>query len=517
MELVKKDIHMNRMSSRQELQVTLDYDYNVPDIKPDVDKIIRQQGSIIVAESKLSQNRYNIEGNLSFSILYVSHGNNSRVCGITGKLPFSESMVWDEPIMDEVNTKAVLEDLSVVLVNSRKLNIRCIVTFICEGWENKSISVGVDAKCTDEGFSIEKRFSSINISKLKVSTKDIFRVRHEMPLPAISHNISEIMYSDAILENYDVRLAAGQINLNGNLSVFALYSCENEEMEYMDKDIPFDGNIEVPGIDDEMIDDIQVQIQDFEVNVKQDADRENRIIEAEVVLSLNIKAYEEEQLELLQDCYSTEKELNVKRQETMFESIAMKNTNKFKISDKMKLSVAAPPVLLICKSFGEVKVDGMEVTDEGVKVWGALELMVMYVSEEEGVPVNSVKEVFPYSQLIEMRGVNKESDIRYKSNVDNVSVNVMDARNLEIKAQISLSVIAFNPINENVITECIVNEEMDTKRTQLPEIVGYMASDGECLWDVAKRFNTTMDNIKKINNLDREMLRQGDRLIIVTQ
>ena len=138
MELVKKDIHMNRMSSRQELQVTLDYDYNVPDIKPDVDKIIRQQGSIIVAESKLSQNRYNIEGNLSFSILYVSHGNNSRVCGITGKLPFSESMVWDEPIMDEVNTKAVLEDLSVVLVNSRKLNIRCIVTFICEGWERGS-------------------------------------------------------------------------------------------------------------------------------------------------------------------------------------------------------------------------------------------------------------------------------------------------------------------------------------------------------------------------------------------
>ena len=37
------------------------------------------------------------------------------------------------------------------------------------------------------------------------------------------------------------------------------------------------------------------------------------------------------------------------------------------------------------------------------------------------------------------------------------------------------------------------------------------------MWDVAKRFNTTMDNIKKVNNLDRDILKDGERLIIVTE
>ncbi len=518
MKLIKKDIHMNQMGSKQELQVTLDYDFNVPDIKPDVDKIVRQQGNIVLVDTKMSGNKYIIEGNLVFSVLYVSFNDGRMVHGITGKLPFNESVVWDKDVANEISVKPVLEDLSVILVNSRKLSIRCIVTFICESWENSVMSIGVDVETEPEdGFELEKRQRQINISKLIVSTKDIFRVREELPITALSPNIEEIMYSDVILEGYDVRLLSGQINLGGNLSMLALYACENGEIEYMDKEMTFGGNIEVPGIDDNMIEDVEVQIQSFEVNVKPDADRENRIVEVDVVLLLNIKAYEDEQLTILTDCYSTKMGMEMDKESVSFENIAMKNTNKFRIGERMELAGSEPSVLLICKSLGEVKIDGMEIVPEGVQVWGALELTVLYVSGEDKAPVNSVKEVFPYNQLIEMNGISKDSRIKLKCSVDSTSVNVTDARHLEMKAQISLCAVAFNPVPANVIVRCEANKESNMTNLKLPGIIGYFANEGEDMWDVAKRFNTTMDNLKKINGIDREVLKEGDRLIIVTE
>ena len=518
MELINRDIHMNRMGSKQELQVTLDYDFNVPDIKPDVDKIVRQQGNIILADAKMSQNKYVIEGNLAFSVLYVSFGDGRMVHGITGKLPFSESVVWEKDVIGEISVKPVLEDLSIILVNSRKLSIRCIVTFICENWENKLMSIGVDVetKPGDE-FEIEKRYDLINISKLTVSTKDIFRVREEFSVTTLSHNMEEILYSDVILEGYDIRLLSGQINFSGSLSMLALYACENGEIEYMDKEMPFSGNIEVPGIDDNMIEDVEIQIQNYEVNMKPDEDRENRIIEVDVVLLLNIRTYEDEQINLLTDCYSTKALLEMDKRNVVFENIAMKNTNKFRIGERMELSGGEPSVLLICKSLGEVKIDGTEIVPEGVQVWGALEITVLYVSGEDKAPINSVKEIFPYNQVIEMRGISKDSRIKLKCSVDSTSVNVMDARHLEMKAQISLCAIAFNPVPANVIVKCQLVEDMDMIWRRQPGIIGYYAGDGEQMWDVAKKYNTTIENLKKLNNLEREVLKEGDRLIIVSE
>ena len=517
MELIKKDIHMNRIGSKQELQVTLDYDFNVPDIKPDVDKIVRQQGNVILLDTKLSQNKYIIEGNLCFSVLYVSYNDGRMVHGITGKLPFSESLVWENDFNGEINVKPVLEDLSIVLVNSRKLSIRCVVTFVCEGQESFVLGVGVDIEEKSEDNPVEKRQQLINISKLIVSTKDIFRVREELHIAALSQNIDEIMYSDVVMENYDVRLMSGQIHLEGNLSMLALYACENGEIEYMDKEMPFSGNIEVPGIDDNMIEDVEIQIQSFEIGVKPDADRENRIVEVDVVLALNIKAYEDEQLSIMTDCYCTKARMEIDRENVVFENIAMKNTNKFRIGEKMEIASSEPPVLLICKSMGEVKIDGMEIISNGVRVWGALEITVLYVSGEDKAPVNSVKEVFPYNQVIEMNQVAGDSRIRLKSSVDSTSVNVLDARHLEMKAQISLCAIAFNKVPASVIVRCEIAETSDNVALVLPGIVGYFPREGEHMWDIAKQYNTTIDNLNKINGLDREVLKEGDRLIIVTE
>ncbi|MDE6635748.1 MAG: DUF3794 domain-containing protein, partial [Lachnospiraceae bacterium] len=72
MELIRKNIHMNREKCRSGLQLTLDNDLNVPDVKPDIERIVREQGDIKVLDVKVSNGRVNIKGELITNILYIA-------------------------------------------------------------------------------------------------------------------------------------------------------------------------------------------------------------------------------------------------------------------------------------------------------------------------------------------------------------------------------------------------------------------------------------------------------------
>ena len=47
-----------------------------------------------------------------------------------------------------------------------------------------------------------------------------------------------------------------------------------------------------------------------------------------------------------------------------------------------------------------------------------------------------------------------------------------------------------------------------------PGIVGYIAKDGEDLWNLAKRYSTSEEAIREVNELGDRPVKAGDRLLI---
>ena len=54
MELKKEDIQMLKVKSHAVSQVTFDEDYNVPDVKPDIGRMIQNKGEVLWADSVLN-------------------------------------------------------------------------------------------------------------------------------------------------------------------------------------------------------------------------------------------------------------------------------------------------------------------------------------------------------------------------------------------------------------------------------------------------------------------------------
>lgn len=72
-------------------QVTFDADYNVPDAKPDMGRLIQSKGDIVMDEVRLSEGKAFISGNLNADVLYV--GKRTRKSAAwRAKLPFDETL-----------------------------------------------------------------------------------------------------------------------------------------------------------------------------------------------------------------------------------------------------------------------------------------------------------------------------------------------------------------------------------------------------------------------------------------
>ena len=149
MDLVKKNIHMDHTKANMVTQLTFDEDMNLPESKPDCDEICFSRGWVEMTDIKPLMDEVRIVGNLCYNLLYHTEERGCSQVRLEGKLPFGEK-VHMEGIRpsDMVQINCDVEDLTVGMINSRKLNIRAVVTMGAKAEElyDEEITIGLHAK-----------------------------------------------------------------------------------------------------------------------------------------------------------------------------------------------------------------------------------------------------------------------------------------------------------------------------------------------------------------------------------
>lgn len=108
-------------------QVTFDEDFNIPDAKPDVGSVLLKQADAVMEELRQLSEKVIIKGRLDFEILYAVEGS-GRMKNLSGALTFEENVSYPglEP-GDYVRCRTKVEDISIRVVNSRKLHISAVL------------------------------------------------------------------------------------------------------------------------------------------------------------------------------------------------------------------------------------------------------------------------------------------------------------------------------------------------------------------------------------------------------
>ena len=90
MELMKRQIRKNQTGKKIVAQFVVDDDYNVPDVKEDVKRIVLSEANLKIDEVRPVENYIRVIGKLYFKVLYVAESMQPRLASLEGKLPFEE-------------------------------------------------------------------------------------------------------------------------------------------------------------------------------------------------------------------------------------------------------------------------------------------------------------------------------------------------------------------------------------------------------------------------------------------
>lgn len=513
LELMKQNIHMNRWKSQVNTQVTLDDDFIVPDTMSDIAQVILDAGEIQLEPIKTQNEKVQVRGKLDFHVLYRKEEGGLQTLG--GLIPFEETI--NVPGLEEKDYVSVnwkLEDLEAGMINSRKLSIKAIVTLEVKVETLFDTEAAVSLGNTD----IMQRRERLDVAAIALRRKDTFRLKEELTLSGSKPAIDRILWTEMRLGGITTRPLDDKIHLEGTLMVFVIYDGDGEggPIQWIEESIPFSGEIEMQGAVEEMIPAIEVRLLHKGIEEKPDYDGEMRELDIDAVMELDIRLYEEQELEILTDLYSTDHELNMETGEVCFDQILTRNTGRCRIAEKVEPG-GGQRILQICHSSGTIKLDEVEARDQHLSIDGVLEVRLLYLTDDDNRPVQSAAELLPFHYAAEVPGISPDSIWYLDSSVEQLTAVMVGGDMVEIKAVAALDMLVFQPVCRQVILRADTAPIDTEKLSRIPGIVGYLVQEGDTLWDIAKRFHTTIDNIMMTNSLSSEHVHRGDCLILVKE
>lgn len=514
MEINLQSIHMNRVKCRNALRLTVDDDVNVPDNKPDVRAVIWKTGDVRLNEKKLSGGRLYLKGSLVYHVLYLSEEGMSPVQSVRGVLDFDESLELPEACAgDNITVRTEVEELEIGMIHSRKLAIRALLGIMVHAEELHDVRAAV---ALPEAPSVHTKTKVIPVTSIVADKKDTARLREELFLPSGKDSIAELLYWELVPRNMEARAKEDVLEAKGELSLFLLWQGNREEgtLENYETIIPFKTEFEISGCREGLIEDVVFHFTNENVSVKEDEDGEERLLEAEAVLEAEMKLYQEGELELLSDLYATDCSLVPVRQEEEYETILLKNDSRMRVSERLSLAEGMPGILQICRGSAEIKPDVCIREGENLKLSGMLDVNLLYISEEDDRPLQSFHKELPFAHQIEIRGLTPESTYDIRCQVAESTFGMVRSGEAEMKAELAFSVVAMENRREEMIVDTVREEFEEDRLEELPSMVGYTVKAGETLWDIAKRYYTSPEEVIRLSEHTGEV-KEGDLLLVV--
>lgn len=514
-ELMKKNIHMDRVKCKAITQIAVEDDVNVPDIKPDISALNFDKGKIQIEEVKAEKDSVNVKGQLQFCVLYQSKEEGAKLSSLEGKVSFEEK-IYVKGVLpsDPVEVSTELEDLTINIINSRKINVQALITlkpFVEELYdEDTTVDIA-------QGEEMEYCKNTLDVLQIAIQKKDIFRIKDEIELPQNYPNILQVLWESVTLSEVEFKCQDERISIQGELNIFILYEGEGENSPIRSYEtvLPFGGMIDCHGCKENLISDICYDIASKELEIRPDFDGEERVFGLEVVLDIGMKLYEENKIDILSDVYGVTKEVITQTKKAQYRHLLMKNNGKAKVTDHVRTKSSGSGILQLLHSEASAHIDTQTLVENGIEITGSLLVQFMYITSDDNMPYQGMRGMIPFRYMVDAPGISPEDSYHIQVEVEQLQVTMLDNEEFDVKAVLAMKTIAFQTSYQEIITDLETKDLDMNKINDLPGMIIYIVKQGDNLWNIGKKYYVLVEQLKEMNGLTSDEILPGDKLLIV--
>ena len=457
----------------------------VPDYLPDIARIVDASGCLFLRSREIADGKAQVSGTIRMTLLYVAEDTQGMNCCLEGRLCSCE----------------------VRMLNPRKIFTRVNVELALTPYVPASLSVCSGVK-EQEAYKIETLCEKKEITVIRAVREKDFTFADEVMLSGTKEPIRELLRSKCVLRTTDCKEIGNKIVLKGIARLDAVYLDEGGNLASLSGELPFsqilDGLSEEEG---ETTVRASLRLTGAEIHVGGESEPDNfRTVSLRLTISAFAAVRETRSVCCVTDLYSTAYELSAKTETVELCDSAAPVLREQLVREKIETGAEVQNVLA-----ADVIFSSAGVSDSGASsaLRATANLRVLYL-DENAVPLLSERrsEVLLETDL-PLAGQARVQDV-YAGEIA-ASVGA-DGVELRFPVTFAVSVVE---MPSYPCLQSLQAEECEKNEKNVPSLVLRAMKPGERLWDIAKRYRTTVEAILAANELKEESATVSGKLLLI--
>jgi len=510
-DIIKENVQFEQLLRESNSNAVLKEEYLIPDTHPDVQKILTVEARPMIINKELIGDKIVLEGKVEYTVIYLAREDGIVANSVNYNQNFTNNIDLNQGEYKVIcEAQCNVEHIEATIMNERKISIQGIITIDWELYKSNEFEFVKDIEGND-GVEVLKKTETINkISAnedVELIGKCMIRVGMDKP------QINKILKCSLRLHKKEVKIAEDKIYLGCYCKLNILYKGDDsKDIIPLEDDIYLSKEEEVKGITSDMIPTICYEISNNDLMLEEDDLGEVRIINDEFIVKANVKVFSKENIDTIKDAYSTKCLIGLKKEEHEVGILHGANSAESIVKYNIQLNDKDLKPEHIISANASIILTDKQVMKDRVAIEGIIKADVLYKTNDEEKYLANVKAEIPFSALIDIFGATEDMKSIVKGNLESIDASI-EGNSIAIKATIILSGKILYEMNKEFISD-IVEEEGDMPEKKA-SITIYVVGEGDTFWDLAKKYNTTVDNLIKINKVeDPGHIEQGQKLII---
>ena len=512
-DVIKESIQNEQLLRESATNNVLKGEYLIKDSHPDVYQILGVEAKATITNKETLADKIMIEGQINYSVMYLSE-DESKVTSINS-VYLSEKFADYLDLNNEEHkviceVECVIEHIQASIMNERKIAIDGIRT---TKWQLYKV----------EEFEFVKEIEGREDIQVKTKSEEINQIKCEKEIELIGKSmikvtmdkpeIDEILKCSMNLHKKEVKLGDGKIYFGCYCKIEALCKGKDEnDIFLLQDDIYLSKEEEAIGVNSEMITSHQIDIVNFDSIINADDLGESRVVNVEFMIKGTIKVISKEVIDVIQDAYSPTKSIELTKRKYEIGLVHGIIASELIVKDNLYPKDENDKMGSVISATGCPVITDRVVEEDKIKIEGIIKVSVLYKTTDDDCKIDICNGEIPFTSVIDLKGTKPDMVALCKVHLESLDATV-EANTVGVRATLSVLVKACYKVNKEWIVDIVEGEE--EKECKKASVTIYVVNIGDTLWDLAKKYNTTIDSLIEINELEgAESLTEGKKIII---
>lgn len=507
LEINSETVKLCEIISREKRTKIIEGDMIVPDIKPDILSISNIDSDIFISKKEIKDGKLYVEGLADVSAIYVAEDKNTSIKSLNNVFNFSEVFeIEGLEIGNMIRIKIEKEPVEYKVLNGRKISVRIPITLNVSVEKNCEHTIARDII---ENKNIEMKKQEIEFYSLTDSQIQNVELNEIVNIPEEKPAIAEILKANIIIKNTDYKISYNKIlaKADANVKIIYVSDTESNEIETYETTLSVMGFINSDNLDDNSEVKLEFTIKTFALRpIYQDLKSTSFSVDSEIEILANV--YQKRQIEIISDLYDPDTNLKYKTEEMTISNEKINTTANVEILQS--LMIPELDNLHILSVEANPTINNKNVLKEKIAVEGNIEFIIVYYNEHKKV-IETKKIDLPYQQVLKINEIESDMNVELNVQVKELDYRKANSTELQIKLLLSFNILVRDEEKIYGITEIEIDENTSIES---PSIVVYYVKPHDTLWNIAKKYKTTVAEIMENNQLKDDLIYPNQQLII---